>query len=179
MKHWITWMLCLIMAVSLLPAALAEETEEPTETSETVAMTEELGEAAVNNENADDTLVVFGDGALAPTGFDTPEDETGRGSDLSMKAETSGEPMTFEYKQFTAVLEDSVLTLSGEGDTGWMSNGNQVPWYSVRNQIREVVIEEGVRSINKLFCNCTNLKKVTFPESLVSLPENISKAEIR
>ena len=115
MKRWIAWILCMIMAVSLLPAAVAEETE-PTETPETAAMTEELGEAAVNNENADDTLIASEDGALAPTGFDVPEDETGRESDLSMKTETSDEPMTFELKDgFTALLDNGVMTVTGEG----------------------------------------------------------------
>lgn len=159
----------MIMAVSLLPAAVAEETE-PTETPETAAMTEELGEAAVNNENADDTLIASEDGALAPTGFDVPEDETGRESDLSMKTETSDEPMTFELKDgFTALLDNGVMTVTGEGYLRGYNKAAECPWYEYRNKITEVIFSDGITIVGShLFWQCQNLVSIQVPDGMTT-----------
>ncbi len=69
--------------------------------------------------------------------------------------------------------ETGVLTISGEGYMNGYSvatNAQKSPWYSFRDDITTVVIEEGVLSIgNAAFYNCTNLESIIIPDSVVSV----------
>ncbi|MBE6926338.1 MAG: leucine-rich repeat domain-containing protein [Ruminococcaceae bacterium] len=61
------------------------------------------------------------------------------------------------------------LTISG---TGEMKNYDEskLPWYSSRDLIKSVVIEEGVTGIGEsAFSKCSNLESVTIPESVTSI----------
>ena len=62
---------------------------------------------------------------------------------------------------------DSVLTISGTGTmTNW-SNSASVPWYGYRNEIKHVVIEEGVTTIGDYaFYQMSKIKTVTNPSTL-------------
>lgn len=62
---------------------------------------------------------------------------------------------------------DSVLTISGTGEmTNWVSNAS-VPWSGYRNEIKHVVIEEGVRTIGDYaFHQMSKIKTVTNPSTL-------------
>ena len=67
--------------------------------------------------------------------------------------------------------DDGTLTISGTD----MPNYNegyytQTPWYSQRNEIKKIVIENGVTNIgNYAFEGCVNLISVTLPESLSNI----------
>ena len=44
------------------------------------------------------------------------------------------------------------------------------PWYPERNQIKKVVIKDGVTNIgNCAFLRCTNLTSITIPNSVTSI----------
>ncbi len=82
---------------------------------------------------------------------------------------TCGGGLTWTYK-------NNVLTISNPGTgSGIMSNYNsgKAPWYSnqsVRNSIKTVVIEDGVKSIGQYaFQNCINLKNAEIPDSVTSI----------
>ena len=67
--------------------------------------------------------------------------------------------------------DDGTLTISGTD----MPNYNegyytQTPWSSQRNEIKKIVIENGVTNIgNYAFEGCVNLISVTLPESLSNI----------
>lgn len=66
---------------------------------------------------------------------------------------------------FSWKLTDGVLTISGNGD---MPNydWNSAPWYSLRSEIKEVVIFQGVTSIgNYAFSGCRSLTSISIPEA--------------
>ena len=66
---------------------------------------------------------------------------------------------------------DSVLTISGTGamaDYEW----NGAPWYSNKESIKSVIIENGVTSIGDCaFFGCSGLTSVTIPNSVTSIGE--------
>lgn len=62
---------------------------------------------------------------------------------------------------------DGVLTLTGTGETNNYNITANNPWYSIRSDIKTVIINEGVTTINSsLFFDCVNLTSVTLPSSL-------------
>ncbi|MBQ5310492.1 MAG: leucine-rich repeat protein, partial [Oscillospiraceae bacterium] len=63
--------------------------------------------------------------------------------------------------------EDSVLTITGSGDTDSFTDG--VPWAAYADSITSVVIE-GVSSVgDSAFSGCTGLRSVTLPDTLTSI----------
>jgi len=86
----------------------------------------------------------------------------GRGGDY--EENKCGENVTWD-------LVDGVLTISGEGEMyGFDDYYNPVPWKSVRNEIEEVVIENGVTSIGGFaFKYCKSLKSVTIASSVETI----------
>ena len=72
------------------------------------------------------------------------------------------------------VLEDGVLTLSGEGKTYNYSSGKTAPWYEVRELVKELVVESGITCLgNQLMSECSNLTKVILPEGLTAIGSNV------
>ncbi len=65
---------------------------------------------------------------------------------------------------------DGVLTISGTGDMGdmWSTAQSKIrPWENYLNDIREIVIQNGVTDIGKgAFHDCKNLQKVTIPSTV-------------
>lgn len=59
---------------------------------------------------------------------------------------------------------EGTLTISGSGNmTNW--SGSNTPWYSSRDTIKKVIINDGVYSIgNYAFYNCTNLEEIVMPD---------------
>lgn len=87
---------------------------------------------------------------LLPLTAEVSAEETARG--------TCGDSLTW-------VLDDSgTLTVSGEGEmTGWTS-ASATPWYSYRDFITAVVLEDGVTSVGAYaFSGLTNLTSATLP----------------
>ena len=64
---------------------------------------------------------------------------------------------------------NGTLTISGTGEMGKYSWGKS-PWYAIRNQISEVVIENGATSIGKFaFESCENLRNISIPNTVKSI----------
>ena len=66
---------------------------------------------------------------------------------------------------------DGTLTISGTGKMkDYNDYNNYAPWYSVRSQIKSIVIERGVTSIgSSAFYGCDALTSVTIPNSVTSI----------
>lgn len=87
-------------------------------------------------------------------------------------------PVSAEEQMFgehiTWVLEDGVLTLSGEGETfdfAPKEHNQSLPWDIVR-KTHTLVIEEGITGIGKdAFHNFYSLRHVSFPKSLETIGE--------
>ena len=63
-----------------------------------------------------------------------------------------------------------VMTVSGKGDMNFFYD--DIPWWSYRNEIKEVIIEEGITKIcSSAFLDC-EIVRVTFPESLEFVETN-------
>ena len=75
-----------------------------------------------------------------------------------------GNNVTYKYSEST-----HTLTISGSGA---MQNYGTPPWYSYRNDIKAVVIEDGVTKIGNLaFNECSSLTSVSIPNSVTSIGE--------
>ena len=73
-----------------------------------------------------------------------------------------GDNVTYYYSEST-----HTLTISGSGA---MENYGTPPWYSYRNDIKAVVIDNGVSSIGHYaFQSCTNMTSVSIPNSVTSI----------
>ncbi len=63
--------------------------------------------------------------------------------------------------------ESGVLTISGTGEMTEFSTTSKVEWSSYRDDIKKVIIEEGITSIGKnSFRNCYEINEVSLPQSL-------------
>ena len=68
----------------------------------------------------------------------------------------------------TATLDNGTLTISGTGAV--QSNNSVAPWYSEKDNITNVVINNSVTNIGQgYFYNCSNLASVSIPNSLTSI----------
>jgi len=65
---------------------------------------------------------------------------------------------------------EGTLTISGTGDMYDWDGISDVPWYSYKYSIRNVIIEDGVTSIgNDAFYNCSEITIITIPVSVTSI----------
>ena len=80
----------------------------------------------------------------------------------SVAAGTCGENIIW------ALGEDGVMDVFGTGAMASYSSSDDVPWRDVRDQIRSVVIAEGVTGVDS-FLLCYNLESVTLPSSLKTI----------
>lgn len=69
---------------------------------------------------------------------------------------------------------NGVLTISGTGLMDDYSYSSSAPWYSVRDQIQSVVVEEGVTSVGEyaFYLYYHKLTTVTLPDSLTVISDN-------
>ena len=92
--------------------------------------------------------------------------------------EFSGEiPITFKPKEvtytcgsnLTATYSKGVLTISGTGDM-YDYGVYTMPWYNESEEIKTVIIEDGVTSIGVCaFYDLVNLENITLPDSITSI----------
>ena len=69
-------------------------------------------------------------------------------------------------------FENGTLTISGKGVMNDYDDATCTPWHSNIDDIINVVIKSGVRSIGDYaFSNCTNLTSITTPDSVTSIGE--------
>ena len=67
-------------------------------------------------------------------------------------------------------LKDGVLTVQGSGPMADYTWDSSVPWYSLRNLIETVIIENGITAIgSNAFNRCVNLQHVEIPLSVNSI----------
>jgi len=79
-------------------------------------------------------------------------------SEIVIASGTCGENLNWK------LTEDGILTISGEGEMQYCN------WGSYLQQIKEVVMEEGVTSIGaSTFYGCSSLTSVTIPDSVTSI----------
>ena len=65
--------------------------------------------------------------------------------------------------------DDGTLTISGTDMPNYNSPSN-VPWFNQRNNIRKVVIENGVTNIgSSAFQYCSNITSITIPKSVIEI----------
>ena len=68
---------------------------------------------------------------------------------------------------------DSVLTISGTGEMMNWSSASKVPWYTVKEAIKEVVINNGVTNIGRnAFNACPKLTTITIPPTVTNIGMN-------
>ncbi len=68
------------------------------------------------------------------------------------------------------LYENGLLRIAGNGDMQDYASTSAIPWYPERENISEVVIEDGVTGIGeRAFYNCSNLEKITIPASVLSI----------
>lgn len=69
--------------------------------------------------------------------------------------------------------KDGALTLEGNGKTYNYYSKSSAPWYDEKDEIKEVVIDEGISSIgNQLFRNLNKIEEVEIPESVDTIGKN-------
>ena len=101
------------------------------------------------------TLLPLGAPALAA---DEPEQQLITG--------TFGDGFEYEFDPVTGILTIR-YTGTGDGNLRSFAAGEDAPWASFRDEIKELVIKNGVTTIGDgVFAACTNLKKVTFPATI-------------
>ena len=62
------------------------------------------------------------------------------------------------------------LTISGTGDMTNYNNDTTIPWYSVKENIKKVVINDGITSIGKYtFYDCKNLDNIIISDSVIRI----------
>ncbi len=65
---------------------------------------------------------------------------------------------------------DGKLTIGGSGDMPDFASADYQPWASIRSEITEVEIQDGVTSIGAYaFSNCTQLTELTIPNSVANI----------
>ncbi len=67
--------------------------------------------------------------------------------------------------------KDGTLAISGTGNMeNYDYQNNRAPWYSQRESIKNIIIENGIRNIGSYaFCNCTSLTSITIPYSVTNI----------
>ncbi len=110
--------------------------------------------------------------AVKRTPFDPTEEITSDTTVYGDRGNLVGEKITYTYNAQTCTL-----TLTGEGEMFSFFYREDVPWNTSRKYIKTVEIDPRITTIaNYAFYECTNLKKVTLPEGIVTIGKGAFKA---
>ena len=182
MKRFLSFILSVVMVVSMLPAqVLAEEFVEQPEPQETVAATEPAATEAPTEPEAtsaptepeETEAPAEPEATAAPTEAAPAEPEettapTEIVEDLGTVTDEAANAVTASGSCGTNVtwsLDGATLTISG---TGPISNAGG--WHAYANLIHELVVEEGVTSICKqAFVGLPNLQIVELPSTITDI----------
>ena len=181
-KRMLAMLLVLAMLVSVLPTGAAAEGVEPK--VETVAETEEVTEEVTEETVEKETEAEVTEETAAETEPEETAEETEPAEVVPEESESVEDGQeTFEAGEIVAsgtcgenltwmLDEAGTLRISGSGEMEDYNNysSNIVPWYSNRDRVKTVVIENGVCSIgNSAFSSCNNLTNVAFSESVARI----------
>ena len=76
-------------------------------------------------------------------------------------------------ENITWSVESGILTILGTGAMRNYTAASQTPWYSLREQITSVILEEGITEVGDLsFAQCSRLVSVSLPDSLERIGKN-------
>lgn len=178
MKKLFALLLALTMTFQLAQPVWAETVAtEPTQTIQTPEETEETVPESIEPETtepavpaqteAPETTVPETTEASVPESGETQPDAEPSAEDVpapqSDSTGTCGESLTW-------TLAGGTLTISGSGAMTDYGESNTAPWYSGREQITAVVVDQGVTTIGAYaFYGCVNLADVTLPEGLTKI----------
>ncbi len=71
------------------------------------------------------------------------------------------------------LTKDGVLTLNGKGNTYDYNSVKTAPWYEQRNEIKKLVINEGITGLGTQICNqCKELEEVIIAQSVKKIGGN-------
>ena len=111
--------------------------------------------------------VTFADVKSAKTTFIMPERNVLVKATYRITSGSCGDDLTWN------IDDNGKLTISGTGAMQSWSAASDVPWVSIKDSIKEVVISEGVTTIeSNAFKDCINLTGVTIPVSVTSIGDH-------
>lgn len=146
-----------------------EDTEENAEevTSEDAELTIEQ-ETEDKADNSETEVELEADDLESMDGFADGETNL-EAEELTDEAQECG---TEENTVFWSLNDEGVLSVTGQGTMQEWNCEEEVPWNSVRQDIRKIEISDGVRSIGAYaFCNCSNVTETEIPESVQEIGE--------
>ncbi len=140
---------------------------------------------ALSTETQDATIYYTIDGSTPTTSSIKYTNEFAINTDTVVKAiavksgMSNSSVATFTYTisdEFSWFIEDDVLFIMGTGVIDDYEITSDIPWYSQRLKIREIIICEGITAIGeKAFYGCINATLIEIPESVISIGENAFK----
>jgi len=95
----------------------------------------------------------------------------------SDNAENNTKAQTYQYYgscgttvKFQYYANNKVLQISGTGDMKEYSSEESVPWFSYRESIEQIIVDEGISLISsKAFKGCKNVTNVSLPSTLTRI----------
>lgn len=178
MKKLFALLLALTMTFQLAQPVWAETVAtEPTQTTQTPEETEETVPESTEPETTEPAVPAQTE-APETTVPETTEASVPESGEPQPDAESSAEDVPVPQSDSTDVCGESLtwtlaggtLTISGSGAMTDYGESNTAPWYSGREQITAVVVDQGVTTIGAYaFYGCVNLADVTLPEGLTKI----------
>ena len=194
MKKLFALLLALTMTFQLAQPVWAETVAtEPTQTTQTPEKTEETVPESTEPETTEPAVPAQTE-APEITAPETTEASVPESEEPQPDAEPSAEDVPVPQSDSTGVCGESLtwtlaggtLTISGSGAMTDYGESNTAPWYSDREQITAVTVDQGVTGIGAYaFYGCVNLIDITLPEGLTAIGQyafkgcsNLGRVEI-
>ena len=176
MKKLFALLLALTMTFQLAQPVWAETVAtEPTQTTQTPEETEETVPESTEPKTTEPAVPAQTE-APETTAPETTEASVPESEEPQPDAEDVPAPQSSDSgtcgENLTWTLAGGTLTISGSGAMTDYGESNTAPWYSGREQITAVMVDQGVTGIGAYaFYGCVNLADVTLPEGLTKIGE--------